>query len=178
MLHFTSLFQNFGKQNSIQNLSKNNSYLNGLKKNYSFVYDEKTNKYEYHYCNGLDDDEDNSYGYKAGYWGWIRDRAADKKPNAQQPVANDFDGFWGAYRDSHLNLAQLSDFDSKLKNTEAKAQKSTKPRVHFSSLKDLSNTLDEDTLDYDENATSAAQRKLEYDYKRSKLKIQARKRDE
>ena len=122
-------------------------------------------KYNYHY----NDDSDNYDNCEEGYWGYMRDRKADRKQtikvNDKKSSDYDFDGYWGNFKDSHVNndIAERNEFGlSESPNSILTSY--TSPFQNFG----LGDETNEDSIE----------KGIEYDYKNSKFKIQAKKRDE
>lgn len=122
--------------------------MNALTRNYSFIHDTYSDRYDFHYSidsNNLDDYETNT----KGYWGYIRDKKADRNQSTKAGKS-DYDGFWGQFKDSQV------DFNLKFSN-ELSIKEKPKNSGSFSTESESSST---------------------FNYKISQLKIQARKREE
>lgn len=168
------------------------SVLNGLNRNYSFIYDHNLKRYDYHYENEDDESDD----VREGYWGHIRDRNADKRSSPLSDTnQNSYDGYWGLFKDpvcevtdrkELLQMAKGSYDENGINIPSPCCSKSSSIASLSSSINSLTRFKD---VCYDDEETSYSksksrfdnyETKLEYDYnyKTSKLKIQACKRDE
>lgn len=193
MLHITSFMQNIAKLNNKNKAicveSHPQKILNGLNRNYSFIYDQNLKRYDYHYENDDDDDEN----MREGYWGYMRDRNADQKTFVNDGSQASYDGYWGSFKDPHTievlndkeSLTTGSSYDDNGINIVT--PNSTSPSIMSlsSSINSLSRfkdmyTDEDDPLQRSNSIFERYQKNLEYDYnyKTSKLKIQACKRDE
>lgn len=97
-----------------------------------------------------------------GYWGYLRDAYADNKRRQSLVDSLDLsDGFWGQYEDPHL-----------------KPKPMLRPHLSlYRSFDDNNNNDDDDERQQNEGEQSK-NKKLFYDLKCSKFKIQAYKRDD
>lgn len=150
-----------------------NSHLSiGLNRNYSFIYDHNLKSYVYQYNN--DDDETDEE--IQGFWGNFRDKNADRKLSKKEQNKNtDFhDGYWGTFKDNHLNS---DDLDKSEPGSPTSTFSLSSSINSLSRFRDISNDND-----YEEHCKSLSssfrETRLDFDYKTSKFKIQARKRDE
>ena len=149
-----------------------------LNRNYSFVYDQNLDRYDFFYNN---EDPDDYESEAIGYWGYLRDNKADRKLqlNKNNTIASNHDGYWGLFQDFHLNNEHFK--------REVKKPVETKKSVKFSVESNSDAELDSESMssiedDYefasskciDENPST----KLIYDLCSSKFKIEACKRDE
>jgi hypothetical protein len=166
----------------LNNISSHINHLNKkLNRNYSFVYDQNLDRYDFFYNN---EDPDDYESVSQGYWGYLRDTKADRKVqlNKTNAPTNNHDGYWGIFQDFHLSNEY---FKNELKKT-IESKKSVK--FCFDSGSDIEHdsesisSNDEDYAfssskiapDLSENPTT----KLIYDVCSSKFKIEACKRDE
>jgi hypothetical protein len=97
--------QNVSKLN---NISSHISYLNKrLNRNYSFVYDQNLDRYDFFYNN---EDPEDYESITQGYWGYLRDIKADRKrvQTSGVSILNSHDGYWGCFED--LNLVSSENF--------------------------------------------------------------------
>jgi len=175
------------------------SVLNGLSRNYSFIYDHNLKRYDYHFEN----EEDDADGVSEGYWGYLRDRNADKK---QSPLANaklsSYDGYWGFFRDANFDPLPIAATSTtrtarttSVDETSDELSVGVSPCSNSPSILSLSSSIsslsrfkevcNEEEDVYAKHSSGSFfdsyEKKLEYDYnyyKTSKLKIQACKRDE
>lgn len=165
------------------------SILNGLNRNYSFIYDHNSKRYESHFEETEDDDFDS---VREGYWGHIRDRNADRKQiDIKSEKQNSYDGYWGTFKDTNfdVNTDKIGLTIPGSNNDEIYGSlKSNSPSMMSlsSSINSLSRFKDS-YMDEEESPFNRAasifdkyEKKLNYDYnyKTSKLKIQACKRDD
>ncbi|CAF0735126.1 unnamed protein product [Brachionus calyciflorus] len=151
MLHITSILQN-ASYSKIQN--DRFSLINGLNRNYSFVHDTYSNRYDFNYnidSYNLDDYETNL----KGYWGYIRDKHADRNISTKNPIKIDYDGYWGQFEDNQSEIAR------KLRDTPI----IIKPNEEKTIVKPSQAPLDSDNFQ-------------KFNYKISQLKIQAKKRED
>lgn len=196
MLHITSFMQSVSKLN---NISSHISYLNKrLNRNYSFVYDQNLDRYDFFYNN---EDPEDYESITQGYWGYLRDTKADRK-RIQQSVVNNLnshDGYWGCFEDlnlikkekvSTINLIDDDQSQSRKKlnvkfciensSSETESLSSTDEDYDFGQVKNVkmksqqSQWPQEQQIEQSENPT----KKLIYDVCSSKFKIEACKRDE
>lgn len=188
MLHITSFVQNIAKLNNSHKPicvnSNPQSVLNGLNRNYSFIYDHNLKRYDYHFENE-DDDYDS---IREGYWGYLRDRNADRKQIDVKNASNNYDGYWGSFKDSTFEvwnnkdkLESSSVHDDNYMSMGTSVSNSPSILSLSSSINSLSRFRDVDEDDLRASSIfDKYEKKLEYDYnyKTSKLKIQACKRDE
>ncbi len=187
---FFSFSKNAAKKNKKNQLPRITN-LNRLTRNCSFVYDNYSNKVDVKY---EPDDSDDDYE-KKGYWGYMRDKKADRQRQQQQRYSsknnllspssastlnpsqtNEYDGYWGLFKDSHLDLSKSSPV-AEIKKAN-KIEKNAKFNLTFDS--DDSQTSSHVSSNVEEAKNSAQENKLPkkivYDYKR--FKIEAQKRDE
>lgn len=133
----------------LKNAPNRLNYLNGLNRNYSFIHDNYSDKYDFNYDIDIDDLDEFENNTK-GYWGYLRDKKADRNASSTNPsqLENNYDGYWGIFKDessdNELSSGDEADEGLVLKNDD---------------LSDNSNTRS-------------------FNYKISQLKIQAGKRDE
>ena len=130
---------------------------------------------------------------REGYWGYMRDRNADQKTFVNDGSQASYDGYWGSFKDPHTievlndkeSLTTGSSYDDNGINIVT--PNSTSPSIMSlsSSINSLSRfkdmyTDEDDPLQRSNSIFERYQKNLEYDYnyKTSKLKIQACKRDE
>ena len=157
------------------------SVINGLNRNYSFIYDHNLKRYDYHY--NTDDDYD---GVSEGYWGYLRDRNADRKlliPN--ETNASSYDGYWGLFQDPQASefgtLNKVTNLKSLEEDDECPVFNVLTPSSSSPSILSLSSSINSLSrfkdlcVEDDEKPSSLFEI---YEYKNSKLKIQACKRDE
>lgn len=162
-----------------------NTHLSGFNRNYSFVYDHNLKRYEYQY-NHDDDDEDEADRELQGFWGYLRDKNADRKlntsnmPNKKETGKDNQNGYWGIFRERRLDDDDEDGLDKRSESSSLSASFSLS-----SSINSLSRFKDPNLdTDYNENEISRSLTKglsssfRDFDYKTSKFKIQARKRDE
>lgn len=149
------------------------------------MYDHNLKSYVYEYNN----DDDITEHEHLSYWGYLRDKNADRKLNTSAPLASNntkkkeftskqadsSDAYWGLFKDTHLTLDDLD-----------RASVSSSPSRTFSlssSINSLSRFKDTETAEasaHDSDFKSASYcetTRLDFDYKTSKFKIEARKRD-
>jgi hypothetical protein len=154
-------------------------------RNYSFVYDHSLKRYDYQY-NHDDDDEDETDRELQGFWGYLRDKNADRKlntcnlPNKKETSKDNETGYWGIFRERRLDGDDDDGLDKHSESSSLSASFSLSSSINsLSRFKD--SNLD---TDYNENEISRSLSKglsssfRDFDYKTSKFKIQARKRDE
>lgn len=162
------------------------SVLNGLNRNYSFIYDHNSKRYESHFEETEDDDFDSM---REGYWGHIRDRNADRKQiNIKSKHLNSYDGYWGVFKDSNTEIDKNGLMIPESNDDIYGSLKSNSPSMMSlsSSINSLSrfreNYMDDEESPFHKAASifDKYEKKFNYDYnyKTSKLKIQACKRDE
>lgn len=171
------------------------SVLTGLNRNYSFIYDHNLKRYDYHH---VDEGEEDDYdSVREGYWGHIRDRNADRKQN-QLDLANlpSYDGYWGYFKDDDLDnnfnvsndkeqLERPGQIDGNGWNVPSSPACSFESSPSVLSLSSSINSLsrfleEEEAFHRPPSIFDKYEKRLEYDYnyKTSKVKIQACKRDE
>ena len=196
MLHITSFMQNIAKLNSrnkANGVSSNpQSVLNGLSRNYSFIYDHNRKRYDYHH---FEHEEDDYGSVREGYWGHIRDRNADcKKQQLDLATLSAYDGYWGFFRDCEDDGFDVANGKTLLERPGSSENVGAVPSSPVcslegspsllslsSSINSLSRFLEEDeALRKPASLFNRYEKRLEYDYnyKTSKVKIQACKRDE
>jgi hypothetical protein len=192
--------------------------LNKLNKNYSFVYNQKLDRYDF-LCNNDDETDESS---SIGYFGCFRDKNADRKLIPQtlsnnnnnilstssnfsinlnsSSIDSNYDGYWGLFQDTHLSSVTnplinhqsynndhsfeepIFYFESSEDQFRAtnRAFKDASSLLTKQNLNDLSK-IDPNDQNNEENSipnNSNCAKKLVYDYKRSKFKIEAGKRDQ
>lgn len=188
MLHITSFVQNIAKLNNknkshtATNHNPTDNLLNGINRNYSFIYDHNLKRYDYHY------DETEEQDLNEGYWGYLRDRNADTKQSAQDNdnKPNSHDGYWGHFKDVNFTDRSTKAIDIGGGVDEMKVGSPDSAGMSLSSsISSLSRFVDYEREDDccgggGKGIFEGYAKKLEYDYnfKTSKLKIQACKRDE
>jgi len=163
------------------------------------MYDHNLKSYDFHYENEEEDDVD---GISEGYWGYLRDRNADKKNSLiNNPKHNSFDGYWGFFKDANFDPLSTTLTSAKT-GTQISAMAtademsigvspcSNSPSImslssSINSLSRFKEVFNEEEDVYPKSSSGSLfdsyEKKLEYDYnyyKTSKLKIQACKRDE
>lgn len=131
---------------------------------------------------------------REGYWGYMRDRNADQKILVNESSQTTFDGYWGSFKDPQTPIEILNDKESLTTENSSDdnginivTPNSASPSIMSlsSSINSLSRfkdmwTDEDDTYPKTNSIFDRYQKNLEYDYnyKTSKLKIQACKRDE
>lgn len=140
-----------------------------------------------------DDDETTEELEQQSYWGYLRDKNADrkltnpstnintkkkKKETASKQIEIN-DAYWGIFKDTHLNSTECE-----LETNRCFSESSSPSHTTYSlssSINSLSRFKDTD-LDHEQSDIKSASyceaARLDFDYKTSKFKIQARKRDE
>ena len=93
-----------------------------MNRNYSFVYDQNLDRYDFFYNN---EDPDDYESVSQGYWGYLRDVKADRKlNNTNNASTGNHDGYWGVFQDFHAD----SSYDT---NVKTPPSTSKKPHVKF-----------------------------------------------
>lgn len=207
MLHITSFMQNITKLNNNNNKSSApinenstanglasslNTRLNGFNRNYSFVYDHNLKRYDYQYNHDDDEDDDETL---EGFWGYLRDKNADRKLNNTRNAAsntkkettkdNKETDIWGIFRDDGDGVDDLPGkgySESSSLSASFSLSSSINSLSRFKEPAAAATTASLD-IDYSESEISRSLSKLsssfrDFDYKTTKFKIQARKRDE
>ena len=123
-----------------------------------------------------DTDEDEEAATAQGYWGDVRDTGADRRHprrfhsvngllGGQEPaIKYYYDGFWGSIKDLHLDQVVKIEEEEEERSVGANSANNSQP-----------DQTEELRFSVDEKKTS---KKFMYDYKRSKFKIEAQKRDD
>lgn len=178
------------------------TYLNALNRNYSFVYDNYSNKFVFNYDT---DERESEHENSRGYWGYMRDKQADRRRQRKPPNLN----HRGSITTTTSSTSSLDSSSSDLSMMTTTTNTSTNrcfwglfadeqlvEEFDTPDLASLSQHRVTSVDDYEENdesrkcspnstpvvnrrnVESGLATKLIYDYKRSQFKIEAGKRDQ